>query len=93
MKSLLASVLVAWTALRVYPYGKSLLLGIILLGLAGCVSVNVIPTALPLPEAPEVTFISQTGQICLSEADANKLGKYLDSINAFRSAWERLRAP
>lgn len=59
--------------------------------LAGCVSVNVIPTALPLPEAPELTFISQTGQICLSEADANKLGKYLDQLNAFRHSWERLR--
>ena len=77
--------------MRVYPYGKSLLLGIILLGLAGCVSVNVVPTALPLPEAPELTFISQTGQICLSEGDANKLRKYFDQLNAFRVAWERLR--
>ena len=79
--------------MRVYQYGKSLLLGIILLGLAGCVSVNVIPTALPLPEAPELTFISQTEQICLSEADANKLSKYLQQLEAFRAAWERLRAP
>ena len=67
----------------------SMLLASLLLG--ACVSVNVIPTALPLPEAPELMFISQTGQICLSEADANKLGKYLDSLNAFRAVWNRLR--
>lgn len=70
-----------------------LLASLLLVSLAGCVSVNVVPTALPLPEAPDLTFLSQTGQICLSEADANQLGKYLDSINAFRQAWERLRAP
>ena len=67
-----------------------MLLASLLLG--ACVSVNVVPTALPLPEAPELTFASQGGQVCLSESDANKLGKYLDSLNAFRSAWERLRA-
>lgn len=87
--------------MRVYPYGtnplkgKSLLACLLLavLLLAGCISVNVVPTALPLPEAPELTFISQTGQICLSEADANKLNKFLQQLDAFRHAWERLRAP
>ena len=79
--------------MRVYPYGKSLLLGIILLSLVGCVSVNVIPTDLPLPIMPEIQFVSSEGTICLSEADANKLSKYLQQLEAFRSAWERLRAP
>ena len=88
-----ASVLVARTALRVYQYGKSLLLGIILVGLAGCISVNVIPTELPLPVMPEIQFVSSEGTICLSEADADKLRKFLDQLNAFRAAWERLRAP
>ena len=56
-----------------------------------CVSVNVIPTALPLPEAPALTFKSCPPDICLSEPDANNLRKYLDQLNAFRHAWERLR--
>ena len=68
---------------------------VVLIGmlLTSCISLNVVPTALPLPEAPELTFISQTGQICLSEEDANKLNRYLQQLNAFRAAWERLRAP
>ena len=68
----------------------SMLLASLLLG--GCISLQIIPTSLPLPEAPELMFLSQTEQICLSEADANKLGKYLDSLNAFRAVWNRLRA-
>ena len=59
--------------------------------LVGCVSVNVVPTALPLPAAPELTFTAETGLICLSEGDANQLRKYFDQLNAFRAAWERLR--
>ena len=93
MRGFLARVLVAWTARRVYSYGKSLLLGIILVGLAGCVSVNIIPTELPLPILPEIQFVSSGDTICLSEADANKLSKYLQQLEAFRAAWERLRAP
>ena len=69
----------------------SLLLASLLLG--ACVSVNVIPTALPLPEFPELTFKSCPPDICLSEQDANRLNKYLQQMEAFRSAWERLRAP
>ena len=61
--------------------------------LVGCVSVNVIPTELPLPVMPEIQFMSSEGTICLSEADANKLSKYLQQLDAFRAAWERLRAP
>lgn len=63
------------------------------LALVGCVSVSIIPTELPLPIMPELQFVSSGGTICLSEADANKLSKFLDQLNAFRAAWERLRTP
>ena len=59
---------------------------------AGCVSVNVIPTDLPLPQAPELHFDLVGGSsICLDQTDANKLRRYFDELNAFRHAWERLR--
>ena len=77
--------------MRIIPYGKSLLLGIILMILAGCVSVQVIPTELPLPIMPEMQFVSREGTICLSEPDANKLLRYFQQLDAFRKAWERLR--
>ena len=68
---------------------------VVLIGmlLTSCISLNVVPTALPLPEAPELTFKSCPPDICLSEQDANRLNKYLQQMEAFRSAWERLRAP
>ena len=69
------------------------LIVLVFLVLVGCVNVQVVPTALPLPEAPELTFKSCPPDICLSEQDANKLDKYLRQLNAFREAWERLRAP
>ena len=72
---------------------RSLLLGIILLSLVGCVSVNVIPTDLPLPIMPEIQFVPSGDTICLSEPDANKLSRYLQQLDAFRQAWERLRTP
>ena len=65
-----------------------LLVGLLL---AGCVNVQVIPTSLPLPEQPELTFKSCPPDICLSEEDANKLDKYFQKLDAFRDAWQRLR--
>ena len=72
---------------------RILLTGILLVGLASCVSVRVIPTELPLPIIPDVQFVSREGTICLSEPDANKLLRYLQQLDAFRKAWERLRDP
>ena len=72
--------------------GLGTLIVLSVLVLVGCVSVNVVPTALPLPEAPEILFVPSDGLVCLSESEANSLGKYFDQLNAFRAAWERLRA-
>ena len=75
--------------------GATLLVAFIVAALvAGCVSVHVVPTALPLPESPELRFtVCQPGRVCLDERDGNALRRYLDSMAAFRAAWERLRAP
>ena len=70
---------------------RMLLTGILLVSLASCVSVQVIPTELPLPIMPEMQFVSREGTICLSEPDANKLLRYLQQLDVFRKAWERLR--
>ena len=59
--------------------------------LAGCFSIAVVPSELPLPVAPEMQFMSHEGTICLSDQDADKLRKYLDQLNAYRYAQERLR--
>lgn len=59
--------------------------------LSACVSVNVIPTDLPLPIMPAVQFVSSQDTVCLSEPDANKLLHYFQQLEAFRQAWERLR--
>ena len=72
---------------------RILLVSILLVSLAGCVSVQVIPTELPLPIMPEMQFVSREGTICLSEPDANKLLRYFQQLDAFRKAWERLRDP
>lgn len=72
---------------------RILLVSILLVSLAGCVSVQVIPTELPLPIMPEMQFVPREGTICLSEPDANKLLRYFQQLDAFRKAWERLRDP
>ena len=74
---------------------KSLLASMLLtsLLLGGCVSLSIIPTELPLPVMPEIQFVPSGDTICLSTTDANKLSKYLQQLEAFRAAWERLRAP
>lgn len=68
------------------------LIVLVFLVLVGCVSVNVVPTALPLPEMPELQFSPSGDAICLSEADAHKLNIYFRQLDAFRHAWERLRS-
>ena len=68
------------------------LIVLIFLALTGCVSVNVVPTELPLPIRPTMTFTAGVNQVCLSEPDANKLLHYFQQLDAFQAAWERLRA-
>ena len=70
---------------------RTLLVSMLFVSLASCVSVQVIPTELPLPIMPEMQFVSREGTICLSEPDANKLLRYFQQLDAFRKAWERLR--
>lgn len=63
---------------------------VVALALFGCVSLTILPTALPLPEAPDLTFQSFQGMICVSEADANTLNHYWQEMAEFRKAWQRL---
>lgn len=63
----------------------------LLLGLAGCISLNIIPTDLPLPQSPQIAFKSCGPDICLTPTDANRLDRYFQEMAAFRGAWERLR--
>ena len=55
--------------------------------LVGCVSVGVTPD-LPMPKFPSVQFV-QSGQVCLSEPDANDLRVYFDELTAYREALQR----
>lgn len=49
------------------------------------------PTSLPFPEPPEVHPTYQDGQVCLPEEEAAALGAWVDKVNLFRHAWERLQ--
>jgi hypothetical protein len=58
--------------------------------LTGCVHVVTEP-ALPLPERPDIRFFRcglQDMWVCLTEADANALLRYVQKLNE----WERARA-
>lgn len=65
---------------------------LIVLALTGCSNIQVVPTALPLPEAPEIVFKSCPPDVCLSESDANKLDRYFQALETFRATWQRLQA-
>lgn len=57
--------------------------------LAGCVTVAYEP-ALPMPERPKLHFFLCEPNVCLSQEDADKLAKYLDKLNAFDAARQRM---
>jgi hypothetical protein len=64
-------------------------LALIALLLTGCVHVAYEP-ALEMPERPKLHWtICGEKQLCLSEADADKLAKFLDKLNAFEAARQR----
>jgi len=58
--------------------------------LGGCVHVAQEPL-LPLPERPKIRFfLCDTDKVCLSQADADLLAKFLDQLNAFEAGRQRL---
>ena len=58
--------------------------------LTGCVRVAYEPS-LPFPEKPAWRFfLCDTDKVCLTQADANKLNKWLDKVEAFRAGRSRL---
>lgn len=67
----------------------ALLLAALLLA-TGCASVAYEPP-LPFPEKPAWHFfLCDTDKVCLSQADANALNKWLDKVEAFRAGRSRL---
>ncbi|OFV86872.1 MAG: hypothetical protein A3J75_00140 [Acidobacteria bacterium RBG_16_68_9] len=61
------------------------------LTIGGCAWVRPVPTRLPFPSPPAISFHrGSEDDICLSEEEAAKLGRWLDQVRAFRHAWERL---
>lgn len=44
---------------------------------------------LPMPARPTISFALVDGRVCLSQADAAELAKYLDKLNAFDAARQR----
>lgn len=65
----------------------------VLLALSACATGIREPVGLPFPESPPLAWtVSRTGEsVCLSVEDGGRLLKFMDQINAFRHAWERLR--
>lgn len=56
--------------------------------LTSCVRVAYEP-ALEMPPRPAIHFNMCGELVCLSQADADKLAKYLDKMNAFEAARQR----
>lgn len=75
--------------------GRALALGccLLLLLLAGCARWRPEPVALPFPDPPALTWRACGEEVCLSRAEADRLAEWLDAVNAFRHARERLRPP
>ncbi|HJR01816.1 MAG TPA: hypothetical protein VKA83_09305 [Methylomirabilota bacterium] len=68
----------------------ALILATILAGiLVGCVHVALEPE-LPLPVRPKIKFFRQQGNVCMTEDEADQLGKFADELDAFKAARERL---
>ena len=56
----------------------------------GCVSVQVEPL-LPFPDPPALQWtVCQPTKVCLSDADGDRLSKWLDKIRAYRAAIRRM---
>ena len=57
---------------------------------SGCVRVAYEPE-LEMPERPKLHWtVCGEKQLCLSDADADKLAKFLDKLNAFGAARQRM---
>lgn len=64
---------------------------LIALALSGCVTVKVAAPILPPPEWPTVTWEACAPQrVCLSEADGNKVNRFIDQLSAYQHALARL---
>ena len=63
----------------------------ILLLTAGCTGVVREP-ALAIPERPPIRFylVTGSGMVCITEADGDKLEKWIDELDAFEAARQRL---
>jgi hypothetical protein len=70
---------------------SGLILGVLLLG--GCAFWRGEPTALRFPEPPAIGFYDADGAVCMTGSDADRLARWLDELNAFRRARERLSGP
>ncbi len=58
---------------------------------SGCAHVPALEPALPFPTMPSVLFtMDPTGDICVSQADANLLNKWFQKIDEFEAARQRL---
>lgn len=67
--------------------GLSLAAALLLLG--GCVSVAHEP-ALPFPDRPAVKFYRTPVGICTSEAEAQEMIRWIQKLNEFEAARDRL---
>ena len=67
------------------------LAAVLLLGLVGCARWRSEPAELPFPDPPAVHFfLCGADHVCLSQADADRLAKWMDKLRAFQAARERL---
>ena len=79
-----------------YRKAVIVLLGIILAcWLAGCARFGGEPRYLEFPDEPHITWalcdpVQDTVRVCISQADAQKLAKWIDKLRAFEHARERL---
>ncbi|HSE02883.1 MAG TPA: hypothetical protein VLK35_01920, partial [Methylomirabilota bacterium] len=73
------------------PRSRSLVLAGGLLLLVACARWRPEPATLPFPTPPAITFARcDTDKICLTEADAERLAKWMDQLRAFEAARARL---
>lgn len=68
---------------------RSLLVGTLVLALAGCVHVANEPI-LPFPERPQIRVVCREGQCCMSSEDAAAFLKWIEKVNEFEAARKRL---
>jgi hypothetical protein len=67
----------------------ALLIAAIMVLLSGCVYVANEP-ALDFPERPSIVWSVRDGRTCIDEEDADAFSKWIDKLNEFEAARQRL---